>query len=87
MPDQGGYTVFEIVNDKRQEIYVGATRDPIFQMADALGRRRPQSINDWDLADMKPIRSIEFNLSEKDAQAFIENYIKTGLSKSWKFLT
>ena len=75
------------MNETRQEIYVGATRDPIFKMADSLRRRRPESIENWDLDDMKSIRSIEFNMSEKDARAFIENYVKTGLSKSWKFLT
>ena len=87
MPEQRGYTVFEIVNEKRHEIYVGATRDPISHMPDSIRRRRPESIKDWDLEDMKPIRSIEVNMGEKDTRAFIENYIKTSVADGWHFLT
>ena len=87
MPEQRGYTVFEIVNEKRREIYVGTTRDPIFQMVDAIRRQRPESIMDWDLDDMKPIRSIEFNMGEKDAHAFVENYVKTSEADGSHFLT
>ena len=86
MPKQRGYTVFEIVNEQRHEIYVGATRDPISQMPDAIRRRRPKSIKDWDLDDMKPIRSIEVNMGEKDARDFIGNYVKIAMSKAWHFL-
>jgi hypothetical protein len=85
--EQRGYIIFEIANEKRHEIYVGATRDPIFQMEEALRRQRPASIKDWDIDDLKPIRSIEFNVSENDARAFIENYVKTGVPDGWKFLT
>ena len=87
MAEQPGYVVFEIVNEKRREIYVGATRDPIFQMTDALRRQPPHSIQHWNFEEVGAVRSIEFNMGEKDARAFIANYIQTGLSKDWKFLT
>ena len=86
MAEQRGYTVFEIVNEKCREIYVGATRVPISQMTEALRRRRPDSIRHWNLDEVEPVRSIELDMSEKDARAFVENYVKTSVS-DWRFLT
>ena len=87
MAEQRGYTGFEIVNEKCREIYVGATRDPISQMPEALRRRRPDSIRHWNLDEVEPVRSIELDMSEKDARAFVENYVKTSVADGWRFLT
>ena len=87
MPDQRGYTVFEIVNEKRLEIYVGVTRDPIAQMIETIRRRRPDSIRHWNLDEAGAVRSIESDMGEKDARAFIENYVKTSVADGWRFLT
>ena len=87
MPEQRGYTVFEIVNEKRLEIYVGVTRDPILQMIETIRHRRPDSIRHWNLDEVEPVRSIELYMSEKDARAFVENYVKTSVADGWRFLT
>ena len=87
MPEQRGYIVFEIVNEKRQEIYVGLTRDPILRMTENLRRRRPVSIQHWNPDEIGTVRGIEFDMGEKDARAFLENYTKTRLADGWRFLT
>ena len=80
------YAIFEVVNEKRREIYVGATAEPIFQTIDLLRQRRPESIKDWNLDDVLAVRSVEFNLDEKRAQAFVEKYVQTGSPSGWRFL-
>ena len=80
------YTVFELVNEKRLEIYVGAARAPLVQAAGAL-HPRSESIKDWDLDDAGAVRGIEGDMSEQDARAFIKNYVQTALPEGWRFLT
>lgn len=82
-----GYTVFEVVNEKRREIFVSLTIAPMVEAIAALSRARPAAIKSWQLSDATTFRSIEFGLSEKDARAFIANYAKTGLPEGWRFLT
>ncbi len=87
MADRRAFTVFEIVNEKRHEIFASFTADPIFQMTDALRRRPPEPIKHWDFNDVGTIRSIEFHMSEQQAMAFLADYIKTNLPSGWRFIT
>lgn len=80
------YMVFEAVNEKRREIYVGAAYVSALQEIGAL-HPRPESIKDWDLRDAKAVNRIEGDMPEEDARAFIQNYIRTSLPAGWRFLT
>lgn len=78
------FTVFELVNERLQEIYVGRTSDMIFTLVD---RRNPApAISHWNPADVRPPRSIEFELSEREAERFIAGYVLTPLPRGWRFL-
>jgi hypothetical protein len=86
MAEADDYTVFEIVNAPLKEIYVGATRRAIHELAGRLHHEPHEPIRHWDLREAAPVRSIEFDLNESDAHAFIRNYVKTELPKGWRFL-
>jgi hypothetical protein len=81
------FTVYELVNDRLREIYVGRTSGPVFRVLRALRFRREPAIAHWDLDDALPLRSIEFGLNERDAARFIEHYAKTPLPDGWRYLT
>ena len=86
MVEADDFTVFEIVNLELKEIYVGATRRAIHELARRLHLETHEPIKHWDLREAEPIRSIEFDLKESDARAFIVNYVKTNLPEGWRFL-
>lgn len=79
------YAVFEIVNSKLREIYVGVVRSEALQ---AIPLRLPPSapIAHWGPYGPEPVRGIEVALSEGDAHAFAANYVKTELPEGWRFL-
>ena len=79
------FTVFEVVNDHLQEIYVGFTDHPIFRIAS--DPAAASSVAHWAPEDAKSVRSIEFGLTEPEARRFIENYTRTPLPPDWRFLT
>lgn len=79
-------TVYEIVNERRREVFVGATDRPIFELAAAFQRKLPAELADWDVKDCTAIRSVEFDLSPEKAQAFIEAYSKSGIPPGWRFM-
>ena len=87
MAEKRGCLVFEIVNEKRREVSVGATRDPIFQMTYVLRRRPPDSIQHWNFDDMSTLRSVGFDMGEKDARVFVEKYVRSIKTEGWKYLT
>ena len=87
MTPRKSFAVFEIVNERRREIYVGATSDPIFRIISHLRAQKPVSIGEWNLDDAATPRSVEFNMDEADARTFIQNYVKTALAQGWKYLT
>ena len=81
------FTVFELVNDRLKEIYVAHTDDMIFQIVEDMRCRPATAIKHWNLDDVRPVRSIEFDLTEEDARRFIANYLGTALPNGWRFLS
>lgn len=81
------FTVFELVNDRLQEIYVGRTDGPVFRVLFALRDRPAPAIGHWNLDDARPVRSIEFDMKDDEADEFIAHYVRTPLPKGWRFLT
>jgi len=80
-------SVFELVNERRREIYVGRTSRLIFAGAGVEPHAPVPELAHWDPADVRPPRHIEGDLSEHDAERFIAAYVNTPLPKGWRFLT
>ena len=80
------YTVFEVINERRREIYVAKTDKAMFELVLELRRRLPPGIAAWRQEDITAIRSVEFSLTSEDADFFIKNYRGTGLPENWKFV-
>jgi hypothetical protein len=81
------FTVYELVNEKLEEIYVGRTSGPVFRVLRALRFHKPSAIAHWSLDDARPVRSIEFEMNDPDSQRFIERYVQTPLPDGWRYLT
>ncbi len=79
-------TVFEVINEKRREIFVAATDKPIFMLAQQLREAPPKAIAGWKATDVTSLRSIEFGLSESDARSFIATHVKSALPPGWSFV-
>jgi hypothetical protein len=84
---QETWTVFELVNENEKQIYVGATRLPVFRLASELARQPPKAIKHWDLDHATTVRSVEFDLDEADAKVFIKQYVATALPSGWRYLS
>jgi hypothetical protein len=79
--------VYELVNERLREIYVGRTSGIVFSDGDK-GRPSPAwRIAHWKAEDVRPPRSIEADLDEEDAERFIQAYVLTPLPKGWRFVT
>lgn len=70
------YTVFEAINDKHREIFVAITREQVFATVARIQKDRPDVIRHWDLNEVINVRSVEFDLTEKEARDFVEHYVK-----------
>lgn len=81
------FTVFELVNEKLREIYVAHTDGPVFSVVAELRRLSAPALRHWDFHDTRPVRSIEFGLSEEDARMFVKNYTRAELPDGWRYLT
>lgn len=81
------YTVFELVNERLREIYVAHTDGPVFGVVADLRRVAAPSIGHWNFDEVRPVRSIEFGLTEEDARKFVENYIRGDLPEGWRYRT
>ena len=80
------YAVFEIVNTKLKEIFVGVAPSAALR---AVPLRLPANapLLHWDLSEPEPVRVIELDLTERDARAFAATYAKRALPDGWRFLT
>lgn len=79
-------SVYELVNERLREIYVGRTSS-LKSGAAATAQRTPvPQIAHWDVADVRPPRHIERDLSERDADSFISAYVQTPLPDGWRFV-
>lgn len=73
--------VFEAANADLKEVYVAWTSRPIFQAMAELDARRPSVITHWHPQHQNiAFRSLEFNLPEDEAQAFITRLVAKHLS-------
>lgn len=86
MTDNTRLTIYEIINEKRREIYVGSTDLPIFQLVREIAGKRPKAIKHWDLSDATSVRSIEFELGPRQAEKFIKDYAESRLPSGWRYL-
>lgn len=80
------YSVFEVVNERRRQIFVAVTNLPIFATAKVLRDNPPAAIADWREADVTTLRSIEFGLSEGQARKFVDGYVRSALPPGWSFV-
>ncbi|MDO8757634.1 MAG: hypothetical protein Q7J64_06470 [Elusimicrobiota bacterium] len=80
--------VFEAANDDLKEVYVAWTSRPIFQAKAELDARPPSVITHWHPQHQNiAFRSLEFNLPEVEAQAFITRLVAKHLSDGRKYVT
>lgn len=86
MSEPLSFTVFEIINEKRREIFVGSTDQPVFDVLARLEKTDDAPIKGWSRGEIH-LRSVEFGLSSAHAKAFIETYTRRPLPKGWRFLT
>lgn len=80
------FTVFELVNDRLREVYVGRTSEMVFAAEYSLRRSPAPAIEHWNLDDVRPARSLEFDLDDEDAERFIADYVSAALPNGWRFL-
>lgn len=78
--------VFELINVRLREVYVGCTADMSSALA-GWGRPAPApKIAHWDPRDVRPPRYVERDLNEEDARRFVDAYVRTALPSGWRFL-
>jgi hypothetical protein len=59
----------------------------IFTVEETERRHPGPKIAHWNPDDVRPPRSIEFDLSERDADRFIAAYVNTPLPQGWRFIS
>lgn len=80
-----GYTVFEAVNKKRREIFVGVTRAPIFETISEMRFQDSRPVQGWSADERLTVRSLEFGMTLKEARAYAAGYIKSKSQKGWRY--
>lgn len=80
------YCVFRIVNEVRKEIFLAASTRPIFEAIADIRLARPRALQAWNLTDITKFESLEFNLKEADAQAFVEARVKRGTQRGYRYI-
>lgn len=80
-------TVFEAANSQRREIYVAWTFLPIFDATARLGEHPPSVIAHWrPEREQISLRSLEFDLTEEEARAFVARYVAKPPQEGWKYI-
>jgi hypothetical protein len=85
MPVIKGYTVFEALNKKRKEIFIGVTRAPVFETIAQLRQARTRAISGWHPDDRVIVRSLEFGLSLKQAKLLVTGYTHSKPPQGWRY--
>lgn len=80
------YTVYEAVNEKTREIFVGYTSVQMFEAERSLRSAPPAGIRHWDFDDVRDFRSVEFDLREEDAKKFVAGYARMTPPADWRYL-
>ena len=79
-------SIFEVINERRKQIFVSSTTLPIFSVAKLLKEKPPAALADWRETDVTTLRSIEFGLSESEAEKFLAQYVRSPLPPGWSFV-
>lgn len=80
-------TVFEAVNEDLKEVYVTWTSRPIFEAMSDLGKEPPKILSHWKTTRHRvTFRSLEFDLSEELARAFIARHASKQLQSGWRYI-
>jgi len=81
----GQFTVFEILNARLREVYVGVAPDEALKETPL---RFPPTVPilHWGLENRGLMRCVAGALDEEDARAFALNYAKTALPPGWRFV-
>ena len=67
-------TVYELVNDRLREIFVGTTR------------REPPALAGWSPGELRNVHVVETFDDEAEAQRFAERYSQWAPPKGWRLL-
>lgn len=86
MAPEKRYCVFRIVNEARKEIFLAATTRSIFDAIADIRRSRPRALRDWDLTDITMFESLEFDLTENAARAFVEARVRKGAQRGYCYI-
>lgn len=84
MPARRDYTVYEAVNKKRREIFVGVTRAPIFEAVAEMRDSPPWRAGRWGPTDPVNVRSLEFGMTLIEAKAFAAGLASAKPPKGWR---
>lgn len=79
------FTVFEVINERRNEVYVGATNKQIFDVLAALDHPKGP-LEGWSRQSVRLV-SLSFGLTRAEAAAFIARHVARGLPRGWRYLT
>lgn len=80
------YTIYEAINEETAEIYVGMTPLPMFEEMLRVKKNPPPSIAHWDWERVDAFRSVEFNMTKKEAEAFLEGYARATPPAGWRYV-
>lgn len=85
--EKGNVTVFEIVNLKRKELFVGRTTLPMNAMIAHHRHALPAPIKGWRDADDVEYRGLEFGLTAAAALEFARGYVSSFRRDGWRVLS
>jgi hypothetical protein len=86
-PPRRRFTVFEAANADLREIYLTATAKAIFEAMADFARDLPPVIAHWKPEGQHiEFRSLEFDLTDDEAQSFIKRRLAKAAPADWKYL-
>jgi hypothetical protein len=81
------FTIFEARNARLKELFLGATDGPIFDVLARLRAAPPAVIRHWNMAQITQVRSVEFQLTAEQAEAFLLSYAHRTFPAGWRVLS
>ncbi len=67
-------TVYEALNEARRELYVGWTPLAMHELSLTFSQRPPKPVSHWRPSELVTFRSVEFELTRRQADDFISKY-------------
>jgi hypothetical protein len=86
MPETGGVTVFEVVNEKRKELFVGRTTLPMNALIAHHRAAPPAAMKGWSKDDAA-YHALEFGLTAPAAIEFARGYVASFRRDGWRVVT